>query len=443
MALSIISINRTKNYLTQIKGAISYKVLAMASSFLAVPILIQYLGQEVYGVWSTLLTVLSWLVFFDFGIGNGIRNKVAEALAAEQPDRAKDYIATGFGIIGLISAALLVIAMGLIHSLSWQIVLKTRLVNENELRIAVYLVAFFVILNFWFGTINSIAGAVQRSGMVALGQMLANLTILLLVFLLSRAADASLIYIALAYGFSITLSNAALITWFCKAFPALRTLPRIVKQHISHLSVFGIQFFVIQISVLVIFTTDKILIVQLLGPEYIAQYDVVTKLFGIVVFAHSMINAPLWSAYTDAFQRKDFLWIEFMLKKQYMVFAFFCGMTLFTGLLFDEIVSLWVGDMVHVSSSLVQIVGVFTIVSVWNNMQAMVSNGIGKIKLQMWTALAAMVLNIPLALLFVNILQLGIEGVVLSNIACLLLGGIALPIQIKAMLKSGIMSVNK
>lgn len=76
-----VSEERTRNYLRQIKGAVAYKAVAMASSFLAIPLMIGYLGQEQFGVWSTLLTVISWVVFFDLGVGNGLRNKVAESLA--------------------------------------------------------------------------------------------------------------------------------------------------------------------------------------------------------------------------------------------------------------------------------------------------------------------------------------------------------------------------
>ena len=67
----------------------------------------------------------------------------------------------------------------------------------------------------------------------------------------------------------------------------------------------GFQFFIIQIAVIVIFTTDKILITQLFGPEYVASYDVVFKLFSIITIAHGILMAPLWSAYSDAYHRND------------------------------------------------------------------------------------------------------------------------------------------
>jgi O-antigen/teichoic acid export membrane protein len=430
-----LSQKRTKNYLSQMKGSIFYKAIAMGASFVVVPFMINYLGQEIYGVWSTLLTVLSWLVFFDLGVGNGVRNKVAEALASDDATSARDYIATGFGIIGLIALALLVIALISTHYVQWQVIFNTRAINQDALEITVQIAVFFIILNFWLGIINSIASAVQKTDVTVLGQMVANVFILAAMFALIEHKDASIKYVALVYGLGITLSNITVGGWFFKKYRELCAFPHIVKRYVQSLLGFGMQFFVIQVAVLVIFATDKILITQLLGPEYVAQYDVATKLFGVVIFFHSMISAPLWSAYTDAYQRRDFDWIGAMLKKQRWVFIVIIGLVIILGLMFDLILKIWVGDAVKISAQLVVFVGLFSIISVWCNMYAMISNGTGKIKLQMYTAIAAMLFNVPLALLFVNVFNLGICGVVLSNIISLLFSGVALPIQIHTMLK--------
>jgi Na+-driven multidrug efflux pump len=110
-------------------------------------------------------------------------------------------------------------------------------------------------------------------------------------------------------------------------------------------------------------------------------------------------------------------------------------MVLMLGLMFGDVVEIWVGDAVRVDSDFVMYVGIFTIVSVWNNVYAMLSNGIGKVKLQMITALTGMLLNVPLALVFVKYFGMGVEGVVLANVICLLFGSVALPIQMYFILR--------
>lgn len=79
--IDAVSQERTKNYFRQVKGSALFKGLAVAAFLFAVPLMIRYLGQEQYGAWSTLLFIMSWVVFLDLGIGNGLRNKLAESLA--------------------------------------------------------------------------------------------------------------------------------------------------------------------------------------------------------------------------------------------------------------------------------------------------------------------------------------------------------------------------
>ena len=105
---STISKDRTKNYFKQLKVSFLFKVLAIGASFLIIPIMIKFLGNEQYGIWSTLLSIISWIVLFDIGIGNSLRNKISEALVKNDKKKARDYISTAYVLIGLISVVLLI-----------------------------------------------------------------------------------------------------------------------------------------------------------------------------------------------------------------------------------------------------------------------------------------------------------------------------------------------
>ena len=430
-----VSKERTRNYLHQIKGAIVYKVVGMLASFLAIPLMIRYLGQEQFGVWSTLLTVMSWIVFFDLGVGNGLRNKVAEALAKNAKVEAANYIASGYSLIGLIALVLWTLVTGLSFFVPWQAVFNTQAIPETTLRLAVQVSIFFVVLNFWTGLISAILGAVQKTAMTALGQLVSNVFALLFVFVLTKTTEATITCLALAYGVSLVIANIGLSWWFYHGNPELRPKLHLDKQHVNPLLSVGMQFFTIQIAVLIIFTTDKILIAQLLGPEYVTQYDVVFKLFGLITFAHALISAPLWSAYTDAYHRSDMTWIKRMLHKQMMIFGGVIVAAFIVSLLAKPIISLWIGHEMTVSQPLVISICLFSLVSTWNNIFAMFVNGVGEIKLQLYTAVIAMVINTPLAILFVKWFGLGLSGVVMATVSSLLLAAVALPIQVNQIIR--------
>lgn len=434
-----ISKERSRNYLLQIRGAVVYRALAVLASFFAIPLMIRYLGQEQFGVWSTLLTVLSWALFFDLGIGNGLRNKVAESLAKNKTDEASRYISSGYTLIGFIALSIWLILVTGAHFIPWQTVFNTKAIAETTLRNTVLIAASFLLLNFWVGLISALLGAIQRTAFIALGQLISNLLILLFVFLLSTNTEASITSLALVYGLSVVTANILLSLWFFyRRYPDLRPRYALDKQHISPLLTLGLQFFVIQLAALVIFTTDKMLITQLFGPQYVTEYDVVFKVLSLVTFAHGLISAPLWSAYTDAYQREDKLWISNMLRKQIAVFVFFVFVTCLIMFLTKPIVSLWISPDFSVSSQLVVVIGVFVLVSIWNNIYAMVVNGIGRIKPQLYTAIVAIVINIPVSVFLAKIAGFGVSGIVIGTVLSLMLAAVVLPIQVYSLTRPAI-----
>jgi O-antigen/teichoic acid export membrane protein len=90
----------------------------------------------------------------------------------------------------------------------------------------------------------------------------------------------------------------------------------------------GVQFFIINISVLIMLNTDNIVITQLLGPEKVTVFNVTYKLFTMISMVYIIIVTPLWSAYTDAYTKGDFEWIKSTLKVTKGVWLALSGLTL-------------------------------------------------------------------------------------------------------------------
>ena len=265
--------------------------------------------------------------------------------------------------------------------------------------------------------------------------MIANLSSLALVFGLSKTGVSSISYLALAYGFSLVLSNVVLSIWFYRVYPGLRPRPQLDKIHVQPLLKVGLQFFTIQLAGLILFSTDKMLITQLFGPAFVTPYDVVFRLFSVFTLVHTLISVPLWSAYTEAFHRGDTGWIQKTLREQLLVFAAIVLLVLLLIFIAKPILALWVGKDILVPEGLLPAMAVFIAVSVWNNVFAMLVNGIGEIRLQLYTAVAAMGINIPLSIGLAKYLGFGVSGIVLGTSCSLLLAAVALPLQTRAFLR--------
>ena len=53
--------------------SVLYKGIGMVLSLISAPLILNCLGEEKYGVWVSLLSIVSWIYYLDLGIGNGLR----------------------------------------------------------------------------------------------------------------------------------------------------------------------------------------------------------------------------------------------------------------------------------------------------------------------------------------------------------------------------------
>lgn len=97
--------NNTRNKMltTNILYSSILKIISLSTSLLIVPITINYLNNEVYGIWMTITSILFWINTFDIGLGNGMRNYLTEAISQKDYSLGKRYISTTLSLLTLIA----------------------------------------------------------------------------------------------------------------------------------------------------------------------------------------------------------------------------------------------------------------------------------------------------------------------------------------------------
>ncbi len=426
---------RTQNYLSQLKGSFILKFLALLASFMLVPMMINYLGSDIYGVWSTLFSVVSWVLLFDLGIGAGLRNRISEAIAHNNILEAKQCVSTSYVVVGIGAALLLLLFVCISNYVSWVGVFNISGINETDLQLAVEITMSFVLLNFLLSLINQVANGLQKTVVSVFNQFFSNIILLLFVFVLSVFFESSIVLLSLVYGIALTISNLLVTYWFFKKYKDLT--PRLFLFNLKDVRALlstGLRFFSIQIAVIVLFTTDKIVISQLLGPGFVTQYDVVFKLFSLVTVVHGIIIAPLWAAYSDAYHREDFIWVSNMMNKQLKIFVIISLFVVLLALTSSGIIHWWIGPEFNFSWNLAIPMAIFVTFTVWNNIFAFFLNGINELKIQTRISAIAMFINIPLSIVFVKYFAMGVEGVIFATTIALSIFAIAGPIQTRNIL---------
>ena len=403
-----------------------------------VPVAINYLGKVEYGIWLTLASILSWLINLDFGIGNGLRNKLAESLALNDLKLARIYVSTSYTVFtfGILFALLIYLA---IHGmLNWVDLLKAPPDYFDLLNTLVLWVIILFLVQFLLKLLTSIINADQRPALNGALSLAINALTLLTVFLLSKTTEKSFIAFALASsGIPVFVFIIASVILFSGHYRSISPSIRFIDfKYSSSLVKLGMQFFIIQISSLIVFTTDNVIIAQLFGPGQVVIYNVAYKYFYMIPLVFNVMLAPFWSAFTEAYVKQEYDWIKNSVKKLMIGWVILSFIAIVMILISNIVYNIWVGSTIQVPFILSIFMGVFVIIANWNNIFAYFINGVGKVKIQLYYSVFVALINIPLSIFLAKTAGMGIAGVIVATDICLIIASAWAPLQYKKLITS-------
>lgn len=402
----------------------------MLISLLLVPMTIDYLSKEVYGTWLTISSIVTMLVFFDIGIGNGLRNKLSEAVSKQDMVLARAYVSTTYFIFGIVQFSFIVLFLLIFRYIPWNRILNTT-ANAEQLQWVVLITAVAIAIKLVLDIMSYVLFALQESGVVSLLNLLSNVLILVGTYALTQFSEGNMIYLACVTALSpvliMLISGFVLYRGRLKLYwPSLKLVD---TKHARSLFSLGYKFFIIQMAVVVLFYTDNLIITQLFGPSEVTNYNVAFRYFNTINTLFAIVITPYWSAFTEASVKNDTAWMKQTYRYLQRIWLGVVIAVVLMIVVAGPVYSVWVGNRVSVPVSLNVCMGLFIIICCWNNTTVAVINGLGKIRLQLYFSLLSAILNIPLAIFFGKTLGLGSAGVILATGVSLLVGSVIGGIQ--------------
>jgi O-antigen/teichoic acid export membrane protein len=401
-----------------------------------VPLLLNFLTQEKYGIWLTLTSILGWFSFFDIGLGNGLRNKLTEAFANNNLKLGKKLVSTTYALlIGIFSIVLILFHLSNFF-LDWNSILNTKTIENRELYVLTSIVFTFFILRFIVQIISVVYLADQRPSISKLittsGNLLSFLVVLILTWIMIQGDLILLgtIISAIPVLLFIVVSITSYNTRYLQLKPSVMEVDLKVSNGLVNL---GAKFFVLQISYLIAYTSSNILITQFYGPAEVAIYNIAYKYFYIPVMVYSIILTPIWSAVTDAHVKSDFAWLKTTLKHLNLVSMLFILGIIFMILISDWVYGIWVGHDIVVPFSLSLSLGLYSMTVVFISPFSAYVNGLGKLDLTIMLTIVGVPLYLTLAFVFGRWFD-NSTGIVLAILSTQVIGLIAEPIQIHKLL---------
>ncbi len=416
-----------------------YKGLSIVLSLLIVPLTIGFVNAEQYGVWLTISSIVGWVSYFDLGLGHGLRNKYAEAKANGNTKVMSQLISTTYALIAIIFSVVFIFFLVINHFINWNVFLGVSQIDNASLqKIMLALLGFFC-LNMILGVLKSLLLGDQRTSMTSLITVIDQLCSLLIIFVLTKTVEPDLFYLVFVYAGApclVTLLFSVFLyvprnSIFHDFRPSLKNIKLSLSKSLLSL---GGKFFIIQLSLLLIFQCVNIIISRNCGQLAVTQYNLSYKYFQILYMVSVIVLTPYWSAFSDAYAKHDYKWMNNSFSKlthmALMSIPVLILMLLFAPIFFK----IWVGDSVSIPFKLNAMVALYIMSQIFSGIHTYIINGLGKVTLQVILYVILSLFAIP-AMNYLS-LHIGLYGILSVLTSVYLAQAILCRVQIKKILKN-------
>ena len=286
------------------------KATSVATMLISLPLTLNYLGPERYGIWATISSFSLMLAFADLGIGNGVLTAIARSSGQNDILKIRGYVSSAAAVLlaigGLIALAGLIVP----HFVDWAGIFNVSDGTAGQ-EIGLAMTAFLLCFGLSLPTtlIQRVQMGMQRGFLSNLWQCLAS-ALALVAVIYAAHVSAPLPWLIAAFlvpPLAIGLLNSFI--FFGYMMPSIAPAPKFVSSPlIAEVVRVGGMFLALQVAMAVAFFSDSFLISRTLGAAYVTEYSIAERLFSPVSQLIALVVLPLWPAMGEALARKDWTW---------------------------------------------------------------------------------------------------------------------------------------
>ncbi len=410
-----------ESILRNIVQSVFYKGGMILGQFLLIPLIISILSKEKFAIWITLFTVINLITVLDLGVGNGLRNRLAESVSQDQKRLSKRYVTTAYFLYGGIGlAVILLYTLAAILFDPSCILFNCNGEGDGNVSLVIHTFLLLFLVKFFLMTPVYINFAIQKSSRNDFLQFTIVALTLSFTYGLSRVADLDLLRIAVIYGTVPIVVYAAYSLYLFKTVsflsPSLKFFDiKVVKNLLS----IGGNFFFIQIVTLLLFSAPIILIGKLFSLEKVAEYSIASRLYGTMYLGLSILLVPFWSEFTRADARNRTDWLKLNLKKVVTVSYCVIGFHSLLWFISPYIYQYWIKEKVIISYRINLAVFLFYFALILIAPLNYYLNGRNLLRPQVYLSGFNLFMAIPFYYFFSYVLKLDSAGIVFSSCALL------------------------
>lgn len=398
-------------------AAMVAKFASVAANLVVIPMVLNHLGSERFGVWATVTSFVMLLSFADMGIGNGLMTAVSQASGRGDKDELRRLATAGVlstGALGLLMVAASIFICPLAPWARW---LNVAGESAGEVAPAITVLGVCLGLSIPAGVATRIETGLQR-GFVSSALQVAGAVLSLAATIVAVRLGAGLPWlVGAAVGapaLALAINSLVFFTW---RRPDLRPARAdFSRPTLASLLRIGLLFFALQLALALGAWTDNIIVSRLMGPVAVTQYAIPARLYGLISMLVILATGPLWPAYGEAMSRGDHAWARRTLTgtmKLSLLGA--AGAAVALSFLVQPILDVWVGGRVQPSGLLIAGLGLAAVVESWRATVVMFLNGSAVVHLQLAVDLSFAVICIAIRIVLVS--AIGLAGIPLGAVA--------------------------
>ena len=390
--------------------------LAAVAPLLLIPITLNYLGDQVYGIWMVVVSLTSMALWADLGLGNGLLTKLASCHATGDRQLAGRYVSAAYA--ALASTAFVLLGLLWIASLlvPWPAFFDATDHNLAAPAQAISVICFSAfIINMPLALVHRVQYAHQAVTRSNIWQAVGSiLSVGLAAGAVHLVLDPVAVVAAASSGPIVAnIANSVLSysTAESDIAPQLRRVDRAIAGTLFRL---GGKFFALSVVTATALNMDNLIIAHALGLRAVTEYSIPARVFGTLGLIVTLVNLPLWPANGEALARGDYQWVRKTTAQMTAVSATAIVIPATALIIFaDRGLALWIGPAFD--SSLLLLVGLATwwLLLATTTPRFMVQNAAGLIRPQFYGWCIFFVVSIPLKWFAAK--TLGVAGVAFAG----------------------------
>jgi len=363
------------------------QLIQITTAFISVPIALEHVGSEQFGLWVTLTTALTFITFADFGIGIGAQNRISQARAESNQKLAALFFYTAITFAFITALVVFVSGITILKFIDLGSLFSLRTTQAAHIaETATQIVIATLALGIPAGIIQRTYQALQDGYVVAVLQIASRAVSLCLLFVVVRL-DFGLVWIIFAINslpiiFLLVGGYIFLVRrhkWLspCQGRPAHISLTAF--KSITQLGLAGLGAL---ISVYLINNLPPFIISTKYGADQIVDYGAVLRLISAPTLVFSYLLLPLWPALTEAHAKQEKDWIKIAYLRCLYLTVFFSAISATLLILFgQDFIYYWTKNTTAIpNTNLLYACTALLVAGYWNTLVSVLLNGLSRFK---------------------------------------------------------------